>query len=194
MKRHWLRGLLLGVSMALLLAGGVAVGASLGVAVDQVCFQCWAGVQTATAPDEYLLELTISGLDTQYEKCYSLDTPAGWLMVPFCYGLALEPTHTEMLWAPCEQPTKTALAESGGEVELANNISDYYGEWTFTAWQEDINSAVVAGPVSTTVLFAEDCEEAMREEFVPEPGSMLLLGSGLAGLAGYATLRWRTRE
>jgi hypothetical protein len=39
---------------------------------------------------------------------------------------------------------------------------------------------------------AEEIEE--EEEFVPEAGTIMLLGSGLAGLAGYATLRWRTRE
>ena len=33
-----------------------------------------------------------------------------------------------------------------------------------------------------------------EEEFVPEPGSMLLLGGGLAALAGYGALRWRTRS
>jgi hypothetical protein len=46
------------------------------------------------------------------------------------------------------------------------------------------------------------CLDPCEVEFVPEPGSILLLGSGLAGLAGYATLRlrsgqalrWRTRE
>jgi hypothetical protein len=34
---------------------------------------------------------------------------------------------------------------------------------------------------------------AERPEFVPEPGSLLLLGGGLASLAGYAGLRWRAR-
>jgi hypothetical protein len=34
----------------------------------------------------------------------------------------------------------------------------------------------------------------LEEEFVPEPNSLVLLGSGMAVLAGYASLRWRRRE
>lgn len=51
-----------------------------------------------------------------------------------------------------------------------------------------------------TAAGGEDYSEALltvvaaEEEFVPEAGSLLLLGGGLAGLAGYATLRWPQRN
>jgi hypothetical protein len=46
----------------------------------------------------------------------------------------------------------------------------------------------------TPDTFGIVCLDPCEVDFVPEPGSILLLGSGLAGLAGYATLRWRSKE
>ena len=43
-------------------------------------------------------------------------------------------------------------------------------------------------------LAVEPVEPVVEEEFVPELGSLALLGSGLMGLAGYAGLRWRSRR
>jgi hypothetical protein len=65
-----------------------------------------------------------------------------------------------------------------------------YGEWTWKL--ED-----ATGEVEGKFHFAEDlgdCPVEEMDEFVPEPGSILLLGSGLAAFARYASLRRRTRE
>jgi len=47
----------------------------------------------------------------------------------------------------------------------------------------------------TSFRFAKDPSECqVQQESVPEPGTVLLVGSGLMGLGGYSGLRPRTRD
>jgi hypothetical protein len=197
MKKHWLRGLLLGVSLALLLGGGVAL-AAMAVKADQECFVCCPvigpmPVQPSQLPPECLVEITLTGLQAQWDVCDSMHTPVGWLWQEECYPESPPPTIEWEFGVTCEGriffPRQNFVAHPGVEARVIDGVESLYGEWTNTVWQQD-EGGIQAGPVSLTLRFAEVCEE----EFVPEPGSMLLLASGLAGLAGYAGLRWRTRE
>jgi hypothetical protein len=176
MKTYWLRGALLGISLAALLAGGTALAKEFTVTADQDCIECWP---ETCPPEEYALTITVSGLDPDlrlhYRHTYgSCDPGEGWR----------EPPLTDPWYATYAYYCQCDCCE---------------GLWTLEYWQED--QGTILRYDSVTVTAAEDCE-ALEEEFVPESGTIVLLGSGLAGLAGYATLRlrsgqalrWRSRE
>jgi hypothetical protein len=57
----------------------------------------------------------------------------------------------------------------------------------------DPSTAQIQHIVVTADDYDLDLGLYMEEEFVPEAGTLLLLGSSLAGLVGYASLRWRKR-
>jgi hypothetical protein len=75
--------------------------------------------------------------------------------------------------------------------------SDVNGNAACKDWVADASEPTGVYKVVVSGLESGEDEttfEILGAEFVPEPGSILLLGSGLMGLAGYAGLRYRGRR
>jgi hypothetical protein len=106
--------------------------------------------------------------------------------------------HFEMRMDLESSPLNNPDPSEGDCFGLRWMLANFLGQEA-TGFQDYIAAGWPAEPVDDpdysgecSVLCLNPC--VVEEEFVSEPGSILLLGSGMAGLAAYAVLRWRTRE
>jgi hypothetical protein len=194
MKRRWRAGVLMGLSLAMLLAGGVGLAAGVYIGVDQECFECFAQQGVSGIPDDYVVELTLGGWGTRSEVCYQISDPANEHWAKWCAAAGdMQSPCSVALWVECDSLLGFVHDDCHlNDIAPMNGLKSHYGEWLAQVYEGAGESEISRDTIA--FVFAEDCAALRELDFVTEPSSVLLLGGGLAGLAGYGVLRWRRRQ